>query len=159
MEIAKRQVRGQAAEAVRQRLREMMHREPRDQALYVGRIPDAQTFPKLRDAAFTGDPTFFQTVLGEALGMTATSARKITETPSYSPLLAALRALDLGEEQAFMLAAAIFPAQFAHPESIRLFATRYRSLDQETAAERVRGWKLEALANRLQWEEARNRRA
>jgi len=58
-EIAARQVRGQAAEAVRERLREVMRREPRREETYVGRIPDATTFPKLRDAAFTGDPIFF----------------------------------------------------------------------------------------------------
>ena len=58
-----------------------------------------------------------------------------------------------------MIAAAVFPARFAHPESIRLFAERCRSLSQEVAAERVRGWKQEALANQLQWEEARMKRA
>ena len=158
-EIAARGVRGRAAEAVRQQLRETMSEEPRPRGTYVGRTPDAHKYLRLRDAAFTGDATLFQAALGDALGMPLSAARKITETSSYAPLLAALRSLDLGEEQAFMLAAAVFPGQFAHPESIRLFTTRYKSLDQETAAERVRGWKLEALDSQVQWEKARRDRA
>ncbi len=158
-EIAARGAGGGAAEAVRQQLREMMSKEPTPRETDVGLKSDAHNFARLRDAAFTGDATLFHAALGDALGMTVSLARKITETSSYAPLLAALRALDLGEEQAFMLAAAVFPGQFAHPESIRLFTTRYKSLGQETAAERVRGWKSEALDSQVQWEKARRDRA
>jgi uncharacterized protein (DUF2336 family) len=118
---------------------------------------DRSVFAKLRDTALTGNDTFFQTALADALGMNLPAARAITETSRYSSLLAALRALDLGEEQAFMIAAAIFPAQFAHPEAIRMFVERYRALDYDTARERVRGWKLEIVANWLQWSSAAGR--
>ncbi|MFI0847706.1 DUF2336 domain-containing protein [Mesorhizobium sp. IMUNJ 23232] len=161
-EIAPQPERGQAAEAVRSRLREMMRSDLRSAYSLETHVPaDRSVFGKLRDTALTGNDTFFQTALADALGMNLPAARAITETSSYSSLLAALRALDLGEEQAFMIAAAIFPAQFAHPEAIRMFVERYRALDYETARERVRGWKLEIVANWLQWSSAagRGRRA
>jgi uncharacterized protein (DUF2336 family) len=148
---------GQAEDAARDRLRSMM--VPRSQEPRIMRKAENRTFAKLRDAAFTGSTAAFQTALVETLGLTPATVGKITDTSSYSPLLAALRSLYLGDEQIFMIAAAVFPARFAHSESIRLFAERCRSLSQEVAAERVRGWKQEALANQLQWEEARMKRA
>ena len=161
-EIAPQPERGQAAEDVRSRLREMMRSDLRSAYSLETHVPaDRSIFGKLRDTALTGNDTFFQTALADALGMNLPAARAITETSSYSSLLAALRALDLGEEQAFMIAAAIFPAQVAHPEAIRMFVERYRALDYDTARERVRGWKLEIVANWLQWSSAagRGRRA
>ncbi|WP_442578539.1 hypothetical protein ACSBOB_23820 [Mesorhizobium sp. ASY16-5R] len=154
--------RGQAAEEVRSHLRQMMRADLRSAYSLETHVPgDRSVFSKLRDTALTGNDTFFQTALADALGMNLAAARVITETSSYSSLLAALRALDLGEEQAFMLAAAVFPAQFAHPEAIRMFVERYRALDYDAARERVRGWKLEIVANWLQWSSAagRSRRA
>lgn len=148
---------GHAENAARDKLRSMM--EPRSQEPRIMRKAENRTFAKLRDAAFTGSTAAFQAALTETLGLTPATVGKITDTSSYSPLLAALRSLYLGEEQIFMIAAAVFPARFAHPESIRLFAERCRSLSQEVAAERVRGWKQEALAKQLQWEEARMKRA
>ncbi|MDQ6436861.1 hypothetical protein RB623_22660 [Mesorhizobium sp. LHD-90] len=153
---------GHAAEEVRDRLREMMRSDLRSAYSLETRVSgDNSVFPKLRDTAFTGNDTFFQTALADALGMNLAAARAITEASSYSSLLAALRALDLSEEQAFMIAAAVFPGQFAHAEAIRMFAVRYRALDYETARERVRGWKLEIVATWLQWSSAagRGRRA
>ncbi len=114
-------------------------------------------FGKLRDTAFTGNDAFFQTALADALGMTAEAIRPLVNTPGYSTLLAALRAIDLGEEQAFMITAAIFPSQFPHPEAIRMFVERYRALDRETALERVRGWKLEMVAHWIQRRSAAGR--
>jgi uncharacterized protein (DUF2336 family) len=146
-----------AEEAARDRLRSMM--QPGTQQTGIARRAENRTFAKLRDAAFTGNTSAFQTALVETLGLTPATVSKITDTSSYSPLLAALRSLYLGEEQIFMIAASVFPARFAHPESIRLFAERCRSLSQEVAAERVRSWKMEALANQMQWEDARMKRA
>ncbi|MEQ1950739.1 hypothetical protein [Mesorhizobium sp. CN2-181] len=156
--IAPQPERGQAAEEVRSRLREMMRSDLRSAYSLETHVPaDRSAFGKLRDTALTGNDTFFQTALADALGMNLPAARAITETSTYSSLLAALRALDLSEEQAFMIAAAIFPAQFAHPEAIRMFVERYRALDYDAARERVRGWKLEIVANWLQWSSAAGR--
>lgn len=134
-----------STEEARQRLRAMMRTEmqPRQDA---DPSADPAIFGKLRDTALTGNDMFFQTALAEALGMNLPATRAITRSPSYASLLAALRALDLGEEQAFLIAAALFPGQFPHPETIRMFLERYRSLDRGVAVERIRGWKLEMVA-------------
>ena len=63
------------------------------------RKAENRTFAKLRDAAFTGSTAAFQAALVETLGLTPATVGKITDTSSYSPLLAALRSLYLGEEQ------------------------------------------------------------
>jgi uncharacterized protein (DUF2336 family) len=38
------------------------------------------------------------------------------------------------------------PGHFAHAEAIRLFLERYRALDRDTALDRVRKWRMEAVA-------------
>jgi uncharacterized protein (DUF2336 family) len=139
---------GTAADEVRDRLREMMIpaaaqlRDPRTM------LPDDRNvFAKLRDTALTGNNGFFTTALADALGMNLESVRPITTGSGYSLLLSALRSLELPEEQAFLIAAAVFPSQFPHPESIRIFLGRYRALDLDIARERVRSWKLEMVAS------------
>lgn len=134
---------GGAADNVRRRLRSMMlptgndgDHEPTEDSRYA----------KLSAAALTGNPAFFQAALANALDMDAASARSVTDTSSHAVLLAALRALDLAEERAFLIAAAVFPGHFAHAEAIRLFLERYRALDRDTALDRVRNRRIEAAA-------------
>ncbi len=136
------------SEDVRERLRAMMRTEAIP-AVATALAPEdrLQIFRKLRDSAFTGNETFFHTALADALRMNFSTSRHIFATPGYSPLLAALRSLDLTEEQAFMIAASVKPAQFAHGEAVRMFLGRYRALDRDTALDRVRGWKLEMVAS------------
>lgn len=149
---------GRAAEEARHRLRTLMRLDvAAARGIDTGVPGDHTVFGKLRDTAFTGNDAFFQTALADALGMTVEAIRPLVSTPGYSSLLAALRALDLGEEQAFMITAAIFPSQFPHPEAIRMFIERYRALDRETALERVRGWKLEMVAHWIQRRSAAGR--
>jgi uncharacterized protein (DUF2336 family) len=137
-----------AADNVRRRLRSMMRPAEDDARTGIG-FPERH-YSKLRAAALTGNPAFFQAALADALGLDAATARSITDATSHSALLAGLRALDLPEERAFLIAAAAFPAHFPHPEAIRLFLERYRALDRETALERVRCWRMEAAALAVQ---------
>lgn len=149
---------GRAGEEASHRLRTMMRTDAATaRGINIGVPGDRAVFGKLRDTAFTGNDAFFQTALADALGMTVEAIRPLVSTPGYSALLAALRALDLGEEQAFMITVAIFPSQFPHPEAIRMFVERYRALDRETALERVRGWKLEMVAHWIQRRSAAGR--
>ena len=137
---------GPPEEETRQRLRAMMRPDapPRSDA----ELPaDTTMFVKLRDAAFTGSDMFFQTALADALGMNVPAVRTITRSPGYASLIAALRALDLGEEQAFLIAASVFPGQFPDPQTIRMFIERYRGLDRSIAIEQVRHWKPERAAD------------
>lgn len=137
-----------ASENVRERLRAMMWADAASaKAGPIAAEARAEMFRKLRDSALSGNETFFHAALAGALEMNSAASRHIFATPGYSPLLAALRSLDLTEEQAFMIAAAVKPAQFMHGEAVRMFLGRYRALDLDTARDRVRGWKLEMVAS------------
>lgn len=133
---------------VRERLRGMMRSDKRPVRNAAVAAGDRQeVFVKLREASLTGDDTFFQTALADALRMNFATSRHIFVASSYSPLLAALRSLDLSEEQAYLVASTAMPMHFKHAEAVRLFLTRYRALDREVALDRVRGWKLEMIAS------------
>lgn len=136
-----------AVDEIRNRLRSMMRPASDDyEGALIRPVNEPACFGKLRDTAMTGNLTFFQTALADALKLNFRTARTITETSSHSPLMVALRALELGEEQAFVIASAVFPRQFPHPEAIRLFLDRYRAQSHDMALERVRGWKVEMVA-------------
>ncbi|MBX3568738.1 MAG: hypothetical protein KF914_11825 [Rhizobiaceae bacterium] len=147
---------GEAAEAVRHRLRAMMRAD-------TVQVPEGEAGPgdmayrKLRDAALTGSEMFLATALADTLTLNLPTARALLSSGGDSSLLAAFRSLDLSEEQAYMLATLALPGHFPHPEAVRLFLERFRSLDPETARERVRGWKLEMVANWIQWQSANAR--
>jgi len=133
-----------AVEAVRERLRAMMRPEP---ALGVTAVqsPLFDPYPKLRETALTGHLPFFQTALADATGVDFGVVRKITEGSSYASLAIALRAIELSEERAFVLVAAIFPESFRHSDAIRLFLERYRLIHPAAASDRLRDWKAEAI--------------
>ena len=44
----------------------------------------------------------------------------------FDDLLAALKFLELPEEQAFVMTSALYPSRFGHAEAIRLFLERYQ---------------------------------
>jgi uncharacterized protein (DUF2336 family) len=134
---------GDAADNARRRLRSMMLPARSDGDHDAA---EDSRYAKLSAAALTGNPAFFQAALANALDIDAAAARSVTDTSSHAVLLAALRALDLAEERAFLIAAAVLPGHFAHAEAIRLFLERYRALDSDTALGRVRNWRMEAAA-------------
>ncbi|MEO5322162.1 DUF2336 domain-containing protein [Mesorhizobium sp. CC13] len=135
---------GALAETVRRRLRSMM-------ASNVASAPEerAPAYERLKVTALTGNSAFFQTALADALEIDFQTARSITERSGYSSLIDALKALELQEEQAFLLAAATFPGHFAHAEGVRLFLERYRLLHRDVAMDRVREWKAAAVSARI----------
>ncbi|RWE15116.1 MAG: DUF2336 domain-containing protein, partial [Mesorhizobium sp.] len=107
------------------------------------------TYVRLRETALTGNAAFFQTALADALDIDFATARSVTGQSGYAALLAALKALDLSEDRAFLIAVAVCPAEFPHPQAIRLFLDRYRLLHREAALDRVRAWKAEALSRAI----------
>ncbi|MBB6466893.1 uncharacterized protein (DUF2336 family) [Aminobacter lissarensis] len=138
---------GALAENVRRKLRAMMTpAAPRQTVADEERAP---SYDKLKATALTGNDTFFQTALADALEIDLHAARSITEKSGYSSLIDALKALDLTEEQAFLLAASILPGQFAHAESVRLFLERYHALHRDVALDRVRDWKAASVGARI----------
>ncbi|RWX58527.1 hypothetical protein EOA24_38845, partial [Mesorhizobium sp. M2A.F.Ca.ET.039.01.1.1] len=91
----------------------------------------------------------FQTALADALEIDFATARSVTGQSGYAALLAALRALDLSEDRAFLIAVAVYPGEFPHPQAIRLFLDRYRLLHREAALDKVRAWKAETLSRAI----------
>jgi uncharacterized protein (DUF2336 family) len=101
-------------------------------------------YSRLRDTALTGNTAFFHTALADSLGIDFAVVSRMVGTSSYTSLLAALRALDLTDEQAFMITAAAHSSEFSRPEAIRLFLSRYRLLHRTVALDRLEAWKAGA---------------
>ena len=146
-----RRVPGTAAEGVRNRLRGMMLAEkPRDGGdIRLNPADRSSAYARLRETALTGNAAFFQTALADALDIDFSTARTLTETSDTAPLMTALRALDIGEDKAFLIAVAVFPKLFPHPQAIRLFLDRYRLLHREAALERVKLWRADRAAQTI----------
>ncbi|TPJ24592.1 DUF2336 domain-containing protein [Mesorhizobium sp. B2-7-2] len=138
---------GDAAENARRRLRSMMR--PTGDAADVNTFLGQPAYVKLRETALTGNAAFFQTALADALEIDFATARSVTGQSGYAALLAALRALDLSEDRAFLIAVAVYPGEFPHPQAIRLFLDRYRLLHREAALDKVRAWKAETLSRAI----------
>lgn len=151
---------GQSAEATREQLRAMMipavqresppapvvpRRETLDAMFQYG--PRPGVYAKLRDSALTGVDAFFHTALADVLDIDMTRARAIAAAETgFADLMAALKFVELGEDQAFVVMAALHPQKFGHGEAIRLVLERYRLLHPEAAADRVRGWREASFA-------------
>ncbi|MDH6230078.1 uncharacterized protein (DUF2336 family) [Mesorhizobium soli] len=146
-EAADERLPGVSADNARRRLRSMML--PSQESSSDG-AEEAPAYTKLRDTALTGNASLFQMALAGVSGLDFRTAKSVTDTTDQSLLLAALRSLELSEERAFLIAAALFPGRYAHAEAIRLFLLRYRALDPEAARERIRTCKADAIAAAVQ---------
>lgn len=130
---ARREASADRPEAVREKLRAMMRHDPATEPL------DAEArYARLRDAALTGEPGLFHTVLADIFDLALAAARRLTAPPGYTALLPVLRALDLAPERAFLVAAAVLPAAFGSARAMRLFLERYEALDGDDARARMR---------------------
>lgn len=160
---------GEKAEQVRDQLRAMMEpaaevsshmsdnlprapsqqRETLDATFQYG--PRPGTYAKLRDTALTGVVALFHTALADALEIDMIRARAITAAVTgFADLMAALKYLELTEDQAFVVIAALHPQKFGHGEAIRLLLERYRLLHPEAAADKARGWREASFAAAIQ---------
>lgn len=133
---------GEATESARQRLRAIMAETRGTSAT----PRDTTPYSKLRETALSGNLAFFQTALADALKIDFATAHSIVMSDDYARLLSALRVLELGEDHAFLIAVAVFPQQFPHPQAIRLFLDRYRLLPIEIARNQLSQWQLDAMS-------------
>ena len=144
---------GAAAEEARDKLRAMM-RPAAETAEWVGiefeRGPRPGVYARLKGTALTGARELFQTALADALGLDFRQARSIASRSDFADLLTALKFLELPEEHAFIIAAALYPQRFGHAEAIRLFLERYRLVHRGAAADKLRGWREATLAAAMQ---------
>jgi uncharacterized protein (DUF2336 family) len=132
------------ADRVRNRLRTLM-RSADEPSVAAARwkTVSREDFVKLRATVLSGNRALFQTALADTLGIGFQLARVLTERPRYDELIAALRALDLAEEHAFLLTAALYPAAVNGTEGIRIFLDRYRLCGVEAARRQLQAWEAE----------------
>ncbi|GLS32907.1 Uncharacterized conserved protein, DUF2336 family [Mesorhizobium albiziae] len=107
---------------------------------------DADDFAKLLATALCGNRAFFQTALADLLEVRFQLAKSLTENTHYTSLIPALRALELPEEQAFLLVAALFPLAVNGAAAIRVFLDHYRLCNVEAAREWLRAHENDAPA-------------
>lgn len=139
---------GEAADDARHRLRAIMadrHVSTTAAAKQTG-TRGGSPYQKLRETALSGNTAFFKTALADVLQIDFATAHSIVAAEDYSRLLAALRALDLGDDPAFLIAVTVFPGLFPHPQAIRLFLDRYRLLPPEVARNQLSQWQAEAMS-------------
>ena len=141
-----REAAGTAAEDARRRLRSMMRDGGASGGATANPFVGQATYVKLRQTALSGNAAFFQTALADALQIDFSTARSLTETATYASLLAALRAIDLTEDRAFLITVAVYPKLFPHSQAIRVFLDRYSLLHRDAALDKVRSWKAEMLS-------------
>lgn len=121
---------GDKVEAVRDRLRAMMQdrASPKPAANKEASLTD-----KLQTAALTGVGDLFVTAMGKELGISADRLRPALQADDRRGLSLILKALDLSEQQAFLITAALHPARFPDAAPIRLFLEAYRAIDPDEA--------------------------
>lgn len=125
---------GSAVEDTRQKLRAMMVKDQANQ-------PTLDPYLRLREAVLSGNRANFHAALCAMLDIGMDAARGLTEGTDYSALATALKALDISEDKAFVIAAAAYCGQFGDPAAISNFLQSYRRLQAERARETVEGWR------------------
>ena len=137
---------GSAAEDARHRLRAMM--VPATTLISASKLEGRSAYDRLRESALSGHPAFFQTALADALGNEFSVVREAFGKGSYFWLLDALRALEIGDDKAFLITAALYPSLFGDLHTIRLFLWRYAAISREEAVERIGRWRASEVASR-----------
>lgn len=117
-------------------------------------------FEKLRSVGLTGLKDLFGQTLARTLGISLAQGEALVSEHGRQDLPVALRALELRQEEAFLLAACVFGSHYAHPEAIRHFLDRFTSVSVRAARDTVRDWKMSAIPGfvdrqiDIQWEDA-----
>jgi len=117
-------------------------------------------FEKLRSAALTGLKDLFGQTLARLLGISLAQGEALASEHGRQDLPIALRALELRQEEAFLLAACVFGSHYVHPEAIRHFLDRFTSVSVGAARDTVRDWKMSAIPGfvdreaDIEWEDA-----
>lgn len=130
---------GAAAEDARHRLRGMMR--PASTLVSTSAQPQRTAYDRLRETVLSGHAAFFQTALADALDADFSAVRDVSDDPSYAWLLDALSVLDVADEKAFLVTAAVYPSLFGDLHAIRLFLLRYAAIGRQEALQRIARWK------------------
>lgn len=98
----------------------------------------------LRAAALSGEQDAFENALSSVLGISLQAAREITGFPTYGELIIALKALELGDAEAFLLSATAFPGLISQRNAIGFFLERYMALSPDAARQTLNDWRTGA---------------
>lgn len=131
---------GEAAEETRRLLRAMM----RPASTLISTSTARTSYDRLRETVLSGHTAFFQTALADALDKDFSAVRDASEDPSYAWLLDALSVLEVSDEKAFLVTAALYPSLFGDLQAIRLFLLRYAAIGRGEAFERIASWRSRA---------------
>lgn len=105
-------------------------------------------YRKLRSTALAGVPTLFQIALADALEITLDTARTLFGGDDMSPLIVALRALDLSEEQAFLICQCAGSSRASDARAVRRFIDAFQSITDAQADAVVAAWRNRPAAAR-----------
>lgn len=130
---------GAAAEDARRSLRGMMR--PASTLVSTSTQPPRTAYDRLRETVLSGHAAFFQTALADALDADFSAVRDVSDDPSYAWLLDALSVLDVADEKAFLVTAAVYPSLFGDLQAIRMFLLRYAAIGRQEALQRIARWK------------------
>jgi uncharacterized protein (DUF2336 family) len=102
---------------------------------------DPGAYRKLRSTALAGVPALFHIALADTLDITIDRAREIAEGTDLSILIVALRALDLSQEEAFLVYHCARATASNDRRAVRAFLDAYQALTQKQAAAIVATWR------------------
>ncbi|PZO81661.1 MAG: hypothetical protein DI629_03745 [Mesorhizobium amorphae] len=125
-----------AAETTRRDLRGMMR--PTRQPDAIGR---RAVFLRLRDSALGARRSFFETALADALGIWFEDAQALLDSGPEGDAPVAFKALGLRSDEAFLLMALLFPAQFVSREKVAAFLDSYEKLAPLTVNSALSRWR------------------
>ncbi|MCO5063133.1 MAG: DUF2336 domain-containing protein [Rhizobiaceae bacterium] len=103
-----------------------------------------RAYERLRDTALSGGGAPFVAALAGSLGIDRATAWIIASDGSSAKFVLAARAIGLTEEQAYLIASALFPLRFPNAESIVSFLECFRELSLDDAGRQLDAWQAGA---------------
>lgn len=101
---------------------------------------------RLVEAALANNPSTFIAELSCQMSVSQNLISELLGAPGYFHLLVMLKSLAFSVGDAFMICAAASSSTLDSKDALRLFAARYRSLDQHAAQDRVSDWRARSNA-------------
>ena len=127
------------AEETRASLRAMMRPAAGGDASSPRWQDEPGAYRKLRSAALTGTPAVFHGALAGTLAVAPATARAIADDTDPARLILALRALDLGAEEAFLVMQCLRPVRARR--EIAAFLEAWEAVDRDDAARVAAEWR------------------
>lgn len=140
-----RPLEGQTAESIRGALRGAMAANS-GRPMLPASMPVAHKAPqsRLQPTALMDNPAFFITALADTIDVPFARVSAVLQEEGKAGLIMALRSVPLLAEEAFVIAAALWPGDFAGRPAVARFLDRYRHTTIDAARDRVARWREDA---------------